>query len=169
MDFLHRLKDAITGNKSKSKRPSRGSDSDDHESKYDSMNGSSGNRISNGAGDYRSRIEGDGVRPRLGTTTYGSGSSTRPGDCSSCGGDCQSGSSSGIYRTYSTTTDRHGSQSPNTDMRARTGQGFSDSGAAKGSSHNGGRSGYQNAGYNGYSGDKMGIRMEPSRFQRNRW
>ncbi|KAL2829387.1 hypothetical protein BJY01DRAFT_255003 [Aspergillus pseudoustus] len=67
--ILHKFMDAMTGSNSKSKRPSRGSDSYD----YVHRSGPGSNFKSNHrTSDYGSRFESCGERPRPGT--YGSGS-----------------------------------------------------------------------------------------------
>ncbi|KAL3493147.1 hypothetical protein BJX62DRAFT_86647 [Aspergillus germanicus] len=165
--ILHKFMDAMTGSNSRSKRPSRGSDTNeyDHEPKVGSHF-----RSNHRTSDYGSRFESYGERPRPGT--YGSGSY---GPNRSISYDSTGRPHREDYgyrgevayarpdhtRTFSSGTDGYGFE-----VGARKGQGI-EVGAPNGSgSYNRERAGFYGAGSYGYG---SGERLAANGVQRNRW
>ncbi|KAL3468553.1 hypothetical protein BJX64DRAFT_246217 [Aspergillus heterothallicus] len=165
--ILHKFMDAMTGSNSRSKRPSRGSDS--HEYEHASGAGShfkSNHRTS----DYGSRFESCGARPRPGT--YGSGS-YGTNRIVSYDSTCRPQREDYGYRgeaayarpdhtrTFSSGTDGYGS-----DTGARRGQGTDIGGFNEGSSYNRARPGFYGA--ESY-GSGSGARLASNGVQQARY
>ncbi|KAL2868572.1 uncharacterized protein BJX67DRAFT_45396 [Aspergillus lucknowensis] len=165
--FLHKVKDAMTGGCSKSKRRGDGFNNGGPYSTRDSNPWDEGRNTKPGYrnGDYGTRFESYGSRLRRGT--YGSGgfeSNTRYGggpgrdDYGSHGNAAYS--RPGKTQTSSSATGSHGSGSG-----ARARHAFAGGEAARSSSYKRTESGYPDSGY--ASGDTLNSHIEPiSRAQR---
>ncbi|KAL4872410.1 hypothetical protein BDV12DRAFT_143078 [Aspergillus spectabilis] len=184
--FLHKIRDAMTSNDSKSKRHSRASSSgvyDGHDgpksSRYGLMSGAPGNRLgyeSYRTDDYGTRFGSYGTKPRPGT--YGSGdySSNTRSDRAGSNNNSSAGDygprndgwnhSPGPMYANNSATNGYGARS---DSGVRARRGFDGGGgAAAGSSYN--QAAYPNGPLSSYdSRDKMGYIEPPTHVQRAQW